>query len=1168
MLKFLLKLKKISSILISFLLVFELTFSPLISLFFERDTNEIIVSAQTTPEIYFSPYPRAPQRIIFYLRKMENTIDELVNLNKNLKKSLKWANCKYALSQCIPSTPAMGITKNGEIKCIGGISGQPYQNPEEIKKYKEEIKEKIEALSYQRKLLEEEIKSHTLECELKSLRSELAEELKDEINKALEKSDKIISKAQETEELYNKDYTKNCIVSCKQDVCGFKACFRFGTGPQKNISIKAKVGVGLNDLNLGKVSIDKFRLVLPDKIKFSQLGDILLNIPSQTVPVCSSSNQVNLLINPPSFNNLPNMEFSCPSFSTPTPTISIFKLPEKIQLPSLVSSSIDWCKPIQNILTQTLTSISYLQQIDQEISKLKKIIDEKTDEIEKQIQNTPTKSAKNAFKKVKNEIQNKGNEAIGELQNKSNEIKNQISNQSQTPSKEVNFSSQSSKTFNYQTSTNFNLPSQNISLSYQCSQQGTTKKKIKTSAATNWYFKKLNWLMNECSNLPTMKITWSPGKQTFRIKTENCYNPQKVIQTINEECDKYWNINYCKHSFSAPSICSKIRYNFKSHGCHGYCGCEISKKTSTELAAAVQCQNLFKQEKENSPSSCDFSVEYIYVHGRHCYKIKLTKSPNFNPIKELQNKCEQLQNKYPQEPPEPCKLLPLFTGKLSPPPIEEYSPSTKRSCPAQTLLNIPFGFGGGIGFNCNLGTSGLPKISLPDIVIPDIIGPRFGIPPFFEIKLPSIITEDLRLPDINLCDLSECSNIFPSLNFNFLQFNLPSFDASAPIPNLNSQLTGRINFPTSIRFALPPLNLFNLIAPELSLPKISLPEPKLTFAITGIDTSAIFDLIFTFILNALGVPNNFGGCLTFSIPSSFLSITFPDYYFSFKKFPKIPKIPYCDDINGFCKDVKESLGENGWLKKAKKIESIINDNINKIQEKIDNSVRNIKTEIKNQINEIFKEYAGIISNEIKKQLKVKGLSIQDYINSETRKLNLNEIPFPGILPVGEDNGIKGGKTGKCLYVSLPERNIILRITNPKKIPQPNGTTIEKKGEITIEKTNNGVIIYTPLDIPSEKFILWPNNIKSSQTTNPINYDIPSISLSKISYEKEFSIKGPGFQPYNFNFNFGPSNGNCIAEPPRGGNPIPIIEIESKIDKIKDLQNEFKNASQIIKNILE
>ena len=459
-----------------------------------------------------------------------------------------------------------------------------------------------------------------------------------------------------------------------------------------------------------------------------------------------------------------------------------------------------------------------------------------------------------------------------------------------------------------------------------------------------------------------------------------------------------------------------------------------------------------------------------------------------------------------------------------------------------------------------MGIASPPEIKLPDIVIPDIILPEFRIPPFLEIKLPNFYIEDLILPDIELCNIDECANIFPSLSFNFLALKLPPLRSSAPIPYLNTSVSGGVDFP-SISLSLPSLNLFNSLAPEISIPQIPLPKPVISFSIGGIDTSAIFDLIFTFILNALDVPD-FGGCLILEIPSTFLSIIYPDYYISFEEFPEIPEIPYCDDINGFCKDLKDSLGNNGWLNKTRQIEEIVNEKISQVQEKINESVGKAEGELQTQLNSIFEDYANIIYDQIQKQLSDAGLSIQDYINPQTGLLDLDQVPFPGVVPVGFDQEIQGSagkKVKRCLPVSLPERNIILRFISLEKFQQKT-KKVERKG--------NNVIIYLPLDIPNKIPIPWPDDLKEIPLDRPIGYDVPPIPLSKLSRHKTIPIEGPGFQPRSFLFSFGSSSGDCIGGSATGGNPVPLTQLESSLDRLKDLKTSFDNTFQTIKNILE
>ncbi|MBU3934876.1 hypothetical protein KKC00_02875, partial [Patescibacteria group bacterium] len=707
--------------------------------------------------------------------------------------------------------------------------------------------------------------------------------------------------------------------------------------------------------------------------------------------------------------------------------------------------------------------------------------------------------------------------------------------------------------------------------------------------------------MEECSQLPTMSSQW--GLQT---KAANCYNPDKVAETINNECNLLWE-GYCQFMAEGapttmpepPQICKKA---------------QVSCSPDIERAATVQCQNLFTQEGLSIPSECSYTaaiidsegiiqgcpIEYPILKGGFCFP------KDFDPISALKNKCQELKDKGRKEIPLPCKVLPLFTGKIEIPDSETYSGS-ETSCPGQKLLNTPFGFGGGLGFNCPIGLPSLPKIVLPDIVIPDIILPEFNIPPFLRVKLPKIIIEDLILPDVELCDLNSCSNVFPSLNFKLPKLNLPSLDLSAPIPQLPGlQLKGGVDFP-SINFSIPQINLFNLLLPELELPKISIPSPKINFNITGIDMGAIFQLIFTFILNALDV-TDFGYCLIAKLAPPSLSIVYPDYYFSFLKFPKIPEILDCKDINKFCGEVKTVLGEGGWLKKAKEIETEFNKTIDKIQKEL-NKVSGAVNDVQATINEVFeKEFGEIIYNAILEQLAKKGLSLEDYINPKTKELDLSKIPFPGVFPIGTAD------KKECLPVSTPQIDIILKIVNEKDFP-------EKKVERKDTPSAIQYLIYVPVDIPLEIPISWPEKLKKislpckqdicDQCMNKgksfcqkgcreefgecnddysectaecyklykdvckkecqgcLFYELPTISLCKLNYKKEFPIKTFGFQPRTFYFDFGKANeGDCSAEPPTGGNPFPIGSITNKLNEIKDIQSEIKSASQTIIKILE
>lgn len=1097
--------------------------------FFEKliqtiEAEKFLAKAAPIEEI--SPYffPRFPQRLMYTISEMEEIIDQLVGQNGTLINLLKESDCKFAVSECLPK-----ITFGGTSCNPGRVLGEPYTNVGEIRRAKEEISDKIEDLSYLRELLIKE-EEEGLEAELKTLRPEVAEELKTKLNEVLEKSEKIVSLAKESKEIYSKDYTQNCQASCQAGrVCGIKACLMIGTGPQRYIEIKAKVEVGLNDLELGKIGISKFGLALPDKINFPHLADLTVNISPLDVRVCLPFEPIDISINQPSFGTLPNLSFSCPKLPTlKIPELPIPKLPKEIKIPFPEIPEIKWCP-----FPSELPGLEELEKIKQEleeaaqkgIEEVKKKIDQEIENINQMMEKAP-QPLKEELGKLKND-----------LQKEAEELKKEAPKEEKTPSVEFQTPGQS-KEHQYKSPESQGLQ-EDLSLFYQCSQKEGDKE-VKTGANTSWYLNRLSWLMEECAKLPTMQSSWG----SLTAKAKDCYDPDKVIETIINECNelcKEKEEGFLSPPTPLPPLCQTL-------------GCPCLER---ELAKERECKNLFTQEKEPIPNSCSLEMMYgeIYCSLTGKYEERYpTKTSIERVVQTLKKKCQEIKDKEREDIPQPCKLLPLFLGTLEAPGPEIFSGSG-TSCPSQKLLNLPFGFGGGIGFNCPIGLPSSLKIVLPDIIIPDIILPEFGIPPFLYIKLPKIVFEDIILPDIDLCDLNNCANLFPSLDFKFPSLNIPPLSLSVPIPQLPGlQLRGSVNF-SSINLSLPEINLFNLLLPELELPQIKIPSPKISFALTGIDLSGIFDLIFTFILNALDIPD-VGLCITFKLGLPSCYIAFPDYYFSFWKFPEKLKIPFCQNINQFCENVKNSLGKGGWLQKAKELSAVFNETVGKIQKELDKVSQLINEALQNQIIQVFQEYGELIYEKIVSYLKESGLSVEDYINPQTKEIDLEKIPIPGVFPVRpeiEGKELKPGTKG-CLTLSLPDTKVIFRFV---------------KKERKVERRGREITVYLPLDLPAEIPIPWPEKLKEINLINPITYELPKIPLSKLSYKKEFSIKSFGFQPRTFTFDFGKlgNEGDCLAEPPKGGNPVPVGQLESNLNEIRNIQMELESASQVIINIL-
>lgn len=245
--------------------------------------------------------------------------------------------------------------------------------------------------------------------------------------------------------------------------------------------------------------------------------------------------------------------------------------------------------------------------------------------------------------------------------------------------------------------------------------------------------------------------------------------------------------------------------------------------------------------------------------------------------------------------------IPPFTDKIELPKTWEYY-SSAGECPSQKIGDFPSSM-----LHCPASPPIAPKISFPKIIIPWIITPNLKVAPHFEMVLPNFKFEDLIIPDIKLCDLDHCKYIFkdffPFLRFQFPFLSLPSINSSLRLPDLDILFQGirikillpeiktQIKFP-SIVFAMPILsefNLANLITPEILIPKISLPKPKLFFTLSGIGLSAISNI---------PVPDS---------KSTPLQFTPPVYYFSWPAFPSIPEIPFCKDVHAFCRYIKTAL---------------------------------------------------------------------------------------------------------------------------------------------------------------------------------------------------------------------------------------------------------------------
>jgi hypothetical protein len=476
---------------------------------------------------------------------------------------------------------------------------------------------------------------------------------------------------------------------------------------------------------------------------------------------------------------------------------------------------------------------------------------------------------------------------------------------------------------------------------YQCS-QGEKGKEL-APVEYEWYLATFSYLSENCQKFPGMRSNIGIGYTTSTVeKIKDCFDPENLAQILISQCALLWedytkSVNLGNPINAPPQICTEV-------------------VGTPEAVATAQCQKLFILEKEAIPSACTPSL--ISPCDRPPEECPSPQpNPEYKPIETFKNKCAEIRNKGRREIPQPCQFLPLITGKLGAPAPLQY-PSQQEECSSQKITGSPTNLPG-----CDFSLPSLPKITFPKIIIPDINLPHFTLYPFLEVKLPNIVFEDLVLPDIDLCNLDDCRNFFPSVVFRFPFLSLPSLSSSLPLPDYNIDLRIKIDFP-AIPFTIPSLPLSSLIAPEIELPKIPLPAPKFLFSFSGIDMSAIVDYIITFILNALGVPE-YSLCISFKFDLIPIRFIYPDYYFSWPAFPKIPPISYCKDINKFCKDVKIAIKE--VTDKINRIQDEFNKVVQKqVQEKLDKLAQLVSSETTKQIDQTFEGYRQEIAAAVKK----------------------------------------------------------------------------------------------------------------------------------------------------------------------------------------------------------
>ncbi len=611
-----------------------------------------------------------------------------------------------------------------------------------------------------------------------------------------------------------------------------------------------------------------------------------------------------------------------------------------------------------------------------------------------------------------------------------------------------------------------------------------------------WYFQTFSWLSKKCQDIREMK-------GDFNMPNFKCFNINNVHLTIIKACDSAW-VKYlsCRNDaetrnncYKPAGICLAIGPSKEALSSLSNPVCDWTPPCNRKEAEKIQCQNLFQSLKEKAPGSCGLTA--------------------------LEKKCSELRKKKVKDAPEPCKYLPLFTRKYGLPDSDNYSPSSGHCSPQSVTDNSGLTLSGnsaGISgeLNAPLPIPKIPTLKLPDIKIPDLILPEFSFMPFFKIKLPSFIFEDLHFPELTLCNLDSCRNIIPPifLHIPYPHLSIPGIDIPPiPIPGMSAGYKikiGKIEFPP-IPIPMPSIDLRNLISAKLDLPGIQLPMPKIIIRLTGIDIP-VFDLLLGLISSIIHIPT---GCIALNFHLIPIIIGFPDFYFYWPKFPKIPDL--CNNkyisVNKFCTNIKNKLDE--------KLD------IDKVQSKIDEISNIINEEIEDNIQKYLDAAADDFNEEIAKAVSA---YVQKFAEVKER--------------IKEK--IENGKKNKVI----------------EKILSLKGKEIS----IPMDKINNELA-----KIPNEIPLHWPQKLKEKmKDLIDFDYQLPTIPLEGLSWKKKKEIPLFGLQVPHFNiildvFGRYPS---CKGKSPSGGNPYPLDKIKANIESIKKTSQEVDTYSEEIINVLE
>ncbi|HHE76829.1 MAG TPA: hypothetical protein ENL27_02515 [Candidatus Parcubacteria bacterium] len=948
-------IKKIGKIIVSVLTIIFLVASNFPAAIFKRNyaaAQGMLNAAQ--------PYPKRIKYIVSEIRK---DADDIYNLNEKLKSLINNCDSGNATAQ-VKRSGENGV-ETGDPKAFGEIC----PNRAEIEKTQMKIKNKIDDLSYLKQLLQKE-KESGLDAEIKALKDvgaeEEAEKIEENINKLLGEAgkrergeiDKIIKPALENVDMAGEKYLPENLkgkllkdVLIKTTLRAIEVCFEAclgAIGEQKPLNIIFLLNVALNDLEVGNANFN-FYLNLPQKIhlnNINRLGDIKIKIPEIIIPLGKYKE--------PSFTKTITIQ---PKLNLPPPpeiTISCEERP--------INRGYS-CNPEQQKhdyfidFKWYLENFSWLAENCQEVPGTMVPPDES-----KIIKQTPSPKPKAAKKvdlkmpkkecfekeKVNQEIINRCEELFKSSWTRKNykkidRISKSYANKTDAflEGLKTNSLINSDALFCLRLGRNYSLtpPTSDERTRLICpriltiyrqkvfenyfKKEDSTNSTIK-NISENYFFGVYAAYERECVDL---------FKQEGKPVPDECY---LITPEIKKAIYKFykahplvyypWFYNPCQDKNLFPELWDRIKN--RAEGI-------VLEKLKSECGAIKENQKDFpseiKLESIKTKEECK-KAGYFWREPSSNICVSACRGD-----KDCLNNCEQKNKGSCQFIPEPCEFIPLFTGEFEKPERDSYNIENGQ-CNEQTITDNSHIYIEGCP---DYRSSSIKEVNLPTIKIPDIHLPTFSLMPFFKIKLPTFIFEDLKIPSIKLCSIANCDFELPSLNlgvdYPYLSipyieippFPLPTFPELGYDINVD---VGMIEFPP-LPIIFPSIDLTNLISADITIPQIQLPQPNISLELSGININmGDIDMWLGLILGALGIdiPGGCrGGCIKGGIDFIPLIISFPDYYFYW---PAFPPINFCNYLD-FCPDLRGIIFEKLGLKKE--IQNAINSIIQKqIQSKI------------------------------------------------------------------------------------------------------------------------------------------------------------------------------------------------------------------------------------------